>query len=663
MDFVDQTATLLYLKLLDDSAPVESLAGAIDEQSSILDRALFPMQAERFRWRNWCQKPGPEVTDFINRDVIPYMASLDREAPQVAAFFKDAKVELTGLRLLKLITTINNLDLRVPIANDVSNILEDLLGYMDGPPLAGQHFRTPPAVRSIMIELINPSPGDSIHDPACGTGGLLVDAVMQAFFRGSRVDDNVAMSRLLPNTSSTLQVSGVDLSRQAARIATANLALHGVMDAAIIRGDALLKPNFSDELTEAARVDAILCDPPFNGLYAPNGKSRHLPSAARNTSLLFLHNALNRLTPGGRCVIVLPSNILSSTASTFQSARLKLLNDYNLQAVVNLPPGALNSGSAVRAAVLLIEKPKLQNVPASDWVWFYDLESLEDSRTLDGSILSPMTDFVEAWRSRNNNNAIPSSSSHSIKVSVDVILESDSDLSMGRYKPRLYANRPGIPLLTFSPDLKDAASKIADYAQRAIYDLDDWTASSDVLQNVMQVRDVAELIAGRPYTPTRQKDDTAELPILRISNVTGTKPVAEWYAGRERYEIVRKSDVLIANAGTIGVYRWDGNDGILGQDLILARPNPTLLNEQYFFYVLRDLIENLRSRAVGLTIKRIAKEQILNSMISVPSHNVQRQAVQVLEAFESLQSSLDDCKLLANSGAQSVMAKLSAELN
>src|SRR5215813_7074730 len=174
--YIEQLSYLIYLKLLDeDEATRELQARLVGENSN--GKRLFPQQAERYRWPQWHFKSGSALRDFVRDEVFPYMASLVKEEPQVAEYFRDAVLEIVDPNVLKqVIDEIDGIDF-LKLGTDVKgDIFEYLLTHLGQSALNGQ-FRTPRQLRAMMVELVDSDLGDTIYDPACGTGGFLIDAV------------------------------------------------------------------------------------------------------------------------------------------------------------------------------------------------------------------------------------------------------------------------------------------------------------------------------------------------------------------------------------------------------------------------------------------------------------------------------------------------------
>src|SRR5208337_583416 len=181
--YIEQISYLIYLKLLDEEESsrdqLTRLKGTNGNRIS-----LFPQQALRFRWQKWRFKSGAELRDFLRDEVFPYMASLVKEEPQVAEYFRDAVLEIVDSNVLKqVVDEIDSIEFRRLGPDVKGDIFEYLLTHLGQSALNGQ-FRTPKQIRAFMVAMTDPDLGDTIYDPACGNSHHLtrdIDAVDGAF--------------------------------------------------------------------------------------------------------------------------------------------------------------------------------------------------------------------------------------------------------------------------------------------------------------------------------------------------------------------------------------------------------------------------------------------------------------------------------------------------
>ncbi len=134
-------------------------------------------QPERFRWSKWRFKSGNDFRDFVRDEVFPNMASLVKDEPQVAEYFRDAVLEIVDPNMLKqVIDELDGIDFKKLGPDVKGDVFEYLLTHLGQSALNGQ-FRTPRQIRVFMVQMTDPDLGDTIYDPASGTAGFLIDAV------------------------------------------------------------------------------------------------------------------------------------------------------------------------------------------------------------------------------------------------------------------------------------------------------------------------------------------------------------------------------------------------------------------------------------------------------------------------------------------------------
>ncbi len=186
--YIEQISYLIYLKLLDEEETNRELQGRLGAGNGAL---LFPAQAERFRWAKWRFKSGEDLRNFVRDEVFPYMASLVKDDPQVAEYFRDAVLEIVDPNVLKqVVDMFDSIDFRKLGPDIKGDIFEYLLTHLGQSALNGQ-FRTPRQIRAFMVEITDPDLGDTVYDPACGTAGFLIDVVDHILARYSEEPQEV----------------------------------------------------------------------------------------------------------------------------------------------------------------------------------------------------------------------------------------------------------------------------------------------------------------------------------------------------------------------------------------------------------------------------------------------------------------------------------------
>jgi len=488
--YIEQISYLIYLKLLDEEEADRELRTRLTgSKGNGNGKLLFPKQSERYRWTKWRFKSGLDLRDFVRDEVFPYMASLVKEEPQIAEYFRDAVLEIVDPNVLKqVIDELDGIDFR-KLGTDVKgDIFEYLLTHLGQSALNGQ-FRTPRQIRAMITEMVDPDLGDTIFDPACGTGGFLIDAVEYILAKYSTEPREVPIygDEWLDKASEeqkqlpTLQkyrkgagervpdwdllersIYGFDVSRQMMRIAMMNLVLHGIRKAHVKRANALSEMGGLTEEDLRRKYKVILSNPPFSGVLPPESVRKDLPTNSKKSELLFLGVMMEALAPGGRCAVVVPEGLLFGSTSAHVELRRKLIEDYELLAVVSLPAGVFKPYAGVKTGVLVFRRPTDAKVKKTDKVWFYDVRADgydPDKITGGGRPETPerndIPDLLKQWTSYKKSGFKKTPGVEAVTLlepgseeprcwwsPLKTITETDYNLAAGRYKPQMAEKPP-----------------------------------------------------------------------------------------------------------------------------------------------------------------------------------------------------------------------------
>lgn len=491
--YIEQISYLIYLKLLDEEESSRELKSKLmGEKTNGNSKLLFPKQSERYRWSKWRFKSGADLRDFLRDEVFPYMASLVKEEPQIAEYFRDAVLEIVDPNVLKqVIDEIDGIDF-AKLGTDVKgDIFEYLLTHLGQSALNGQ-FRTPRQIRTMMVEMLDPNVGDTIYDPACGTGGFLIDAVSYILAKYSTEPQEVPIygEEWLEKRCRTIEdakkdipklqtyrkgpgemipdwdllersIYGIDVSRQMMRIAMMNLVLHGIRKANVKRANALSDMGglTKDDLNRRYKV--ILSNPPFAGVLPKESIRKDLPTNSKKSELLFLGVMMEALAPGGQCAVVVPEGLLFGSTSAHVELRRKLVEDYDLLAVVSLPAGVFKPYAGVKTGVLVFKRPvettKHTKKKDENKVWFYEIRADGfDPDKISGGVRpetperNDIPDLLSKWREYKNSKfanppgveagtilAAGSDDPRCWWGTISTIFENDFNLAAGRYKPQI----------------------------------------------------------------------------------------------------------------------------------------------------------------------------------------------------------------------------------
>lgn len=497
--YIEQISYLIYLKLLDEEeASRELRARLLGKGADGNGRLLYPKQAERFRWSKWRFKSGIELRDFVRDHVFPYMASLVREEPQIAEYFRDAVLEIIDPNVLKqVVDEIDGIEF-AKLGTDVKgDIFEYLLTHLGQSALNGQ-FRTPRQIRTMMVEMLAPDLGDSIYDPACGTGGFLIDAVEHILAKYSTEPQEVPIygEEWLEKRAQTIKeakqniptlqtyrkgpgekipnwellersIYGIDVSRQMMRIGMMNLVLHGIRKANVKRANTLSDMGGLSEDDLRRRYKVILSNPPFAGVLPKESIRKDLPTNSKKSELLFLAVMMEALTPGGWCAVVVPEGLLFGSTSAHLELRRKLIEDYDLLAVVSLPAGVFKPYAGVKTGVLVFRKPaagtkKDKKAKHHEKVWFYEVradgfdpDKIQSGGRPETPERNDIPDLLVKWKiyKKSGFRNIPGVESGTMLpvgsedprcwwATISAISGNEYNVAAGRYKPQVAENPP-----------------------------------------------------------------------------------------------------------------------------------------------------------------------------------------------------------------------------
>lgn len=485
--YIEQISYFVFLKLLDEEESQRELRGRLlDEETNGGSQRLYPDQAERYRWSKWKFRSGEDLRDFVRDEVFPYMASLVKDAPRVAEYFRDAVLEILDPAVLKeVVDGLDAIEFRKLGPDVKGDLFEYLLTHLGQSALNGQ-FRTPRQIRAFMVEMADPELGEAVFDPACGTAGFLIDYVDYILAKYSEIPDEVPIygedwlekrgqtleeaRKDIPNLQTyrkgagerlpdwkllEASIFGVDVSRSLMRIAMMNLVLHGIRHANLKRANSLSEIGglTEDDLNRQYKV--ILSNPPFAGQLPKESIRKDLPTQSKKSELLFLGMMMKHLAPGGRCAVVVPEGLLFGSSGAHVELRRRLLEEFDLLAVVSLPAGVFKPYAGVKTAVLVFRRPAEGKKRSIEKVWFYEVtnDGYDPDKIQAGGrpetpekndipqLLADWTEFkrsgfrkppsVEGSTLLEAGSEVPSS----WWVTLDTITRNDHNLAAGRYKP------------------------------------------------------------------------------------------------------------------------------------------------------------------------------------------------------------------------------------
>jgi type I restriction enzyme M protein len=359
LDRIPQLAWLLFLRAFD----------ALEERSELTERNYRPTIEEPYRWRDWAADPvagrtGTELLDFVNGELLSYLRGLTgvgQHDPRdtLAAVFKETfNRMLSGYLLRDVVNKVNEVNFNS--SDDIhtmAHLYESMLREVRDAAGDSGEFYTPRPVIRFVVQQVDPHLGETVLDPACGTGGFLVEAYEHIAPHVETVEQRRELQANL---------RGIEKKPLPYLLGMMNLALHGIEQPAIVRDNALAQPI--TQIRAADRVDVVLTNPPFGG-EEERAIQTNFPEATRTaeTALLFVQLVERILKPGGRCGMVVPNGFLFGDGV---AARVKerLLRECDLHTIVRLPDGAFAPYTDIPTNLVFFEK-----TGRTREVWFYEI--------------------------------------------------------------------------------------------------------------------------------------------------------------------------------------------------------------------------------------------------------------------------------------------------
>lgn len=356
---------VMFLKFLDDLERVHQ------DEAELADDVFHPAIEPPYRWRDWAADKdgitGPDLLAFITADetirpdgtrgpgLFAYLRSLrgqnggqDRR-DVIATVFRGVTNRMeSGYLLRDVVNLIDGIHFdSSEEMHTLGRLYETLLREMRDAAGDSGEFYTPRAVVRFMVERIDPQIGETVLDPACGTGGFLTEA----YNHMARQADTVEKREQLQAGA----LKGVEPKSLPFLLAQMNLLLHGLEAPDIDPGNAL-RYRLAD-IGERERVEVILTNPPFGG-EEEAGILSNFPDDRRTaeTALLFLQLIMRRLRRSGhgRAAVVVPHGVLFGDGV---AARIKadLLERFNLHTVVRLPEGVFAPYTDIAANIIFFD--------------------------------------------------------------------------------------------------------------------------------------------------------------------------------------------------------------------------------------------------------------------------------------------------------------------
>lgn len=417
------------------------------------------IKRDQFKWSVWAKgMSGEGLVRFVRDEVFPFF---DEVAERSAYNF------MTGARLVideptvltQVVNLVDGLRLDRADADTKGDLFEHILRQIKQAGELGQ-FRTPRHIIRAIVEMVNPTIGETIYDPAAGTAGFLAASynhirLVNSSPSGIHEDevDGKKQLRGVGDLLSSQQISvlqnntfyGNDVDPKMVRLATMNLTLRGLANVRILLRNVLTTTLDAERKHELGLPDegyhVVLANPPFSGRV---DKDRIVDDVkvgtTTSTELLFLKYMLDSLRAGGRCGVIVPEGVLFGSTGAHKELRRQLIENNTVEAVLSLPGGVFQPYSGVKTSVLFFRKGG-----KTDKVMF--LHADEDGYKLDANHDTPVEQndlptLAESYKARAQHwqewQARDASAEWTQKwwfADASEIYTNEFNLSAGRYRP------------------------------------------------------------------------------------------------------------------------------------------------------------------------------------------------------------------------------------
>ena len=385
-----QLGWMLFLKIFSDK----------DKELELIQDDYTSPIPENLHWDEWAGNDegmtGDELLTFVDQTLFKTLANIDLSTGNKRAllvhevFANNYNYMKSGIHLRQVINKLNEIDFNNSKDKQVfGQIYETFLSELQSAGTLGE-FYTPRAITELLAELTDPKLGETVLDPACGTGGYLTAALEHLKAKASTVTERDALGN---------NVRGWEYKPLPYLLVNTNLILHDINLPNIRYDDSLAKPL--SEYRQKDRVDVILANPPFGGVVSNNNEN-NFPQTYRTkeSADLFLILMIHLLKDGGRAAIVLPDGSLTGDGVK-QRIREKLLKDCNLHTIIRLPNSVFQPYASVATNLLFFSKGE-----STKKVWYYQHKLPEGYKAYSKTKPIQLTEFdglKEWWTNREEN--------------------------------------------------------------------------------------------------------------------------------------------------------------------------------------------------------------------------------------------------------------------
>lgn len=406
-----------------------------------------------------------ETSENVGKAIVDAMNNIERVNPETMAglfnSFDDAnwtdKGKLSDERLKNLVEHMSLI--KVGNRNYSADVMGDAYEYLikkfaDLSKKNAGEFYTPRSIVKLMVQILAPKAGETVYDPACGTGGMLIEAIKQ----------------MGDETSTYGRIFGQEKNLATSAIARMNLFLHGAQDFKLSQGDTLRSPNFVEH-NQLKTFDCVIANPPFSlkkwgaEQFASDIYGRNIWGCPTDSSADFAwlqHMVKSMNDKNGRCAVVLPQGVLFRSGKEGNIRKELILSD-KLEAVITLVSGVFYS-TGVSACILFLNNNKPTN--KRNKIMMIDASKIYTAQRAQNIMTEE--DVQRVYKLYSDNNDVME---YAKIVSIDDVAARDYSLAVNNYieKPQAEVKDPKLVREEFFAALKEvqeAETKLKELLQK-----------------------------------------------------------------------------------------------------------------------------------------------------------------------------------------------------
>ena len=553
-------SNLLFLKLISE---IENDRANMGEKR-ILEK--------KYCWEAFCDKPVDNMLDYINDTILPRLVDKYNHSGDVFQQKLLIKNPETLGKIVKKLSKLTLLDTDSDIKGDAFEyFLKNSVSVGND---LGEYF-TPRHVVKLIVDLVDPRYGETVYDPACGTGGFLIQAFRHI---KSKVRETRESLKVLKEDT----IYGRELTGTA-KIAKMNM---------IIIGDGHTNIRQMDSLKEPVKeqYNVILTNYPFS---QTTDYSSYYGLETESANPVFLKHIIDALTDGGRAGVVVPEGMLFDESAQYAKVRRILLEQCDVEAVINLNGYVFRPYTGQPTSILIFKKGS-----QTKKVWFFEVkeDGFEKSSRKHGRRAVAESDLPLLRQSWNDK----ADSDRSFSVDFDTIAAHDFKLTIDEYR-KTHERAGSIPL-----GGKDGLCEI--------------------------------VIGGTPSTKIRRYYDGPH-PWVNISDMTKLRgmyiaetknTLTDAGLANSNVKLVQKGTVLLSFKLSIGKVAIAGRELYTNEAIAALIPKDNRVLPKYLYYILPRL--NLpgggRQASKGQTS---SKGRLAKILVPVPSIRVQTGIIREME--------------------------------